>query len=174
MKRFIWIAVLIVMSMTVSCNKKYINGTNIEENDDSKTILKIFAHYVKGFRDKDPDLFLPFVSKQYYDNNGTDDAADDVDYDRIVEILNSELFRSLEKIEIIYIMKDLKIEKKGNTAKLLFYFEVRFKRVSKIPESEEKGESFFKPDGMTNHKISDNNQMKFVKEDGKWMLVSGL
>ena len=74
----------------------------------------------------------------------------------------------------IYILKDLKIEKKDNTAKLLFYFEVRFKRISKMPSEEDTGDNFFKSDGMTNHKISENSQMKFVKEDGSWMIVSGL
>lgn len=174
MKKLLWFAVLIAVSMTVSCNKNYIKGTNIEENDDTKAILKIFAHYVKGFKDKDPEIFLPFVSKKYYDTNGTDDPQDDVDYDRLVEILNSEQFKSLEKIDIVYILKDLKIEKKENTAKLLFYFEVRFKRISKIPPEEDTGDNFYKSDGMTNHKISENNQMKLAKEDGSWMIISGL
>lgn len=173
MKRLLWFVVLIAMAMTVSCNKKYIKGTNIEDNDDTKGILKVFAHYVKGFKDKNPEIFLPYVSKKYYDTNGTDDPQDDVDYDRVVEILNSEQFQSLEKVEIIYIIKDLKIEKKDNTAKLLFYFEVRFKRTSKLPV-EEDADSFFVPDGKTNHKISENNQMKLVKEEGQWMIVSGM
>ncbi|HNZ52777.1 MAG TPA: hypothetical protein PLW78_04005 [bacterium] len=173
MKKLIWLAVLFSMFFSVSCNKKYIKGTEIEENEDSKTILKIFAHYVKGFKDQNPDLFVPYISSKYYDNNGTDDASDDVDYDRVVEMLNSEQFKSLEKVEVVYILKDLKIDKKENKGKLLFYFEVRFKMTSKLPP-EEGGDSFYKPDGKTNHKISEHNQMKFVKEDGGWMIVSGL
>jgi hypothetical protein len=173
MKKLIWLAVLFSVFFSVSCNKKYIKGTEIEENEDSKAILKIFAHYVKGFKDQNPDLFVPYISSKYYDNNGTDDANDDVDYDRVVEILNSEQFKSLEKVEVVYILKDLKIDKKENIGKLLFYFEVRFKRISKLP-AEEGEESFYKPDGRTNHKISEHNQMKFVKEDGKWFIVSGL
>ncbi|HSW59427.1 MAG TPA: hypothetical protein VLJ60_01445 [bacterium] len=173
MKKLIWLAVLVPMFFSVSCNKKYIKGTEIEENEDSKEILKIFAHYVKGFKDQNPEIFISYLSSKYYDNNGTDNANDDVDYDRVVEMLNSDQFKSLEKVEVVYILKDLRIDKKENTAKLLFYFEVRFKRISKLP-AEEGEESFYKPDGRTNHKISEHNQMKFAKEDGKWFIVSGL
>ncbi|MGI6395009.1 MAG: hypothetical protein ACOX2F_09860 [bacterium] len=173
MKKVFCLMLVASAFFTVSCNKKYIRGTDIIENEDSKAVLNIFAHYVKGFKDKDPELFIPYISSKYYDNNGTDDPSDDVDYDRVVEILNSDDFKSLEKVEVIYILKDLKIDTKENVAKLLFYFEVRFKRQSKLPQ-EEGDSAFYKPDGMTNHRITEHNQMKFIKEDGKWMIVSGL
>lgn len=173
MKKLILMALIFSTALTVSCNKKYIKGTEIVETEDTKEILKIFAHYVKGFKDQDPSIFLPYVSEKYYDNNGTDDPKDDVDYDKIVEIVNSEQFKALEKMEVIYLLKDLTVDTKTNTAKLVFYFEVRFKRTSLLPE-EESEESFIKPDGKTNHKVSDNNLMKFSKEEGKWKIVKGL
>ena len=173
MKKMILPLLVLALMFTVSCNKKYIKNTEIEETPDTKRILYIFAHYVKGFKDKNPTVFKDFISKDYYDNNGTDDAKDDVDYDKLMAILNSEQFNSLDKLEIVYILKDLKIEEATKTAKLLFFYEVRFKRKSKLDPEEES--SFVKSDGTTNHKLNDNNQMWFKKEaDGEWRIISGL
>lgn len=161
------------LMFSVSCNKKYIKNTEIEETPDTKKILYIFAHYVKGFKDKEPSIFKEYISKAYYDNNGTDDAGDDVDYDKLMAILSSEQFNSLNKLEIVYILKDLMVDENKGTGKLLFFYEVRFKRKSKIKPEE--GSSFVKDDGMTNHKLNDNNQMIFKKEDdGEWRIISGL
>ena len=173
MKRIIMPLLLVAMLFTVSCNKKYIKNTEIEETPDSKRILYIFAHYVKGFKDKDPTIFQKYISKEYYDNNGTDDAKDDVDYEKLMAILNSEQFNALKKVEIIYIIKDLDIDEATKTAKLLFFYEVRFKRKSKLETEED--HAFVKDDGMTNHKLNDNNQMELKKEeDGQWRIISGL
>ena len=118
-------------------------------------------------------MFLEYVSKNYYDTNGTDDANDDIDYDKLVEILHSDFYNSLEKVSITPIIKDLLFDPGSeDKARLLYFFEVRFKMKSELPPSEEN--AFMQHDGTTNHKLSENNQMKFVKEDGKWMIVSGL
>lgn len=171
MKKLMLILIVFSMFLTVSCNKKMIKGTNIEETPDSKEILDVFAHYLKGFKEQNPDIFLEYISQNYYDTNGTDEAADDVDYDKIVEILHSDAFNALEKINIVSIIKDLIFESEDR-ARLVYFFEVRFKMKSSIPTTEEN--AFVQPDGMTNHKVSENNQMKFVKEDGKWKIISGI
>lgn len=173
MKKIIMPFLLAAMLFSVSCNKKYIRNTEIVETPDTKKILYIFAHYVKGFKDQDPSIFREYISKDYYDNNGTDDPGDDVDYEKLMEIFNSEQFKALEKMEIVYILKDLIVDENEKTAKLLFFYEVRFKRKSQLESTEEN--SFVKDDGMVNHKLNDNNQMEFKKEaDGEWRIISGL
>ena len=173
MKKFLMLMIVFSMFLTVSCNKKMIKGTNIEETPDSKEILTVFGYYLKGFKEQNPEIFLEYVSKDYYDTNGTDEADDDIDYDKLVEILNSDAYHSLEKVSITAIIKDLLFDPDNeNRARLLFFFEVRFKMKSSLPTTEEN--AFVQPDGMTNHKVSENNQMKFIKEDGKWKIVSGL
>lgn len=173
MKKCLILAVLIIsVFFNVSCSKKMIKGTNIEDTQDARDILTVFGHYLKGFKEKDPSIFIPYISKEYYDTNGTDDPADDIDYDKMIEILNSDAYRSLEKVSVTCILKDLEFEENnGNLARLLFFFEVRFKMKTQLPPEEN---AFIAHDGMLNHKISDNNQMKFIKEDGEWKIVSGL
>ena len=172
MKKIVLVLTVMSLLFSVSCSKKYIKGTKIIENEDTKAIFTVFGHYVKGFKDQNPEVFSSYISENYYDSNGTDDPSDDVDYEKVMEILNSEQFKSLKKVDIVYIVKDLKVDKALKSAKLIFYFEVRFKMESKIkPEEESK---FVESDGMTNHKVSDNNMMKFVKEDNDWKIVSGL
>ena len=160
------------MFMTVACSPKMIKGTNIEETPDSKEILTVFGYYIKGFKEQNPEIFLEYISKDYYDTNGTDEAVDDIDYDKLIEILNSDMYHSLEKVSITPIIKDLFFNDAEDKAELIYFYEVRFKMKSSIPTTEEN--AFIQPDGMTNQKVSDNNKMKFVKEDGKWKIVSGL
>lgn len=173
MKKILMLMIVFSMFLTVSCNKKMIKGTDIEETPDSKEIFEVWAHYQKGFKEQNPDIYLEYVSKNYYDTNGTDDATDDVDYDKLVEILHSDLYNSLEKMTATFVIKDLLfVPGSEDKAELIYFFEVRFKMKSSLPPSEES--DFVQPDGMVNKKISENNKMKFVKEDGKWKIVSGL
>ena len=172
MKKLMKLMIVFSMFMTVACSPKMIKGTNIEETPDSKEILNVFAHYLKGFKEQNPDIYLEYVSKNYYDTNGTDEANDDVDYDKLIEILNSDIYHSLEKVSMTAIVKDLFFNDAGNKAELIYFYEVRFKMKSSVPPTEEN--AFTQPDGMTNHKLSENNKMKFIKEDGKWKIVSGL
>lgn len=173
MKKLMLLMIVFSMFLTVSCNKKMIKGTNIEETPDSKEILTVFGYYLKGFKEQNPEIFLEYVSKDYYDTNGTDEANDDIDYDKLVEILNSDAYHSLEKVSITAIIKDLFfLDENEDKAELIYFYEVRFKMKSSVPSTEEN--AFIQPDGMTNHKVSENNKMKFVKEDGKWKILSGL
>lgn len=173
MKKILMLMIVFSMFLTVSCNKKMIKGTNIEETPDSKEILTVFGYYLKGFKEQNPEIFLEYVSKEYYDTNGTDEADDDVDYDKLVEILNSDSYHSLEKVSITAIIKDLFfLNEDESKAELIYFYEVRFKMKSSLPHTEEN--AFIQPDGMTNQKLSENNKMKFIKEDGKWKIVSGL
>ena len=174
MKKIVMLMIVFSMFLTVSCNKKMIKGTDIEETPDSKEIIYVvWAHYQKGFTEQNPDIYLEYVSKNYYDQNGTDDAADDVDYDKLIEILHSDAYNSLEKLSATFVIKDLLfVPGSDDKAELIYFFEVRFKMKSSLPQTEEN--AFMQPDGMINQKISENNKMKFVKEDGKWKIVSGL
>lgn len=173
MKKLMLLMIVFSMFLTVSCNKKMIKGTNIEETPDSKEILTVFGYYLKGFKEQNPEIFLEYVSKDYYDTNGTDEANDDVDYDKLIEILNSDAYHSLEKVSITAIIKDLFfLDENEDKAELIYFYEVRFKMKSSVPPTEEN--AFIQPDGMTNHKVSENNKMKFIKEDGKWKILSGL
>lgn len=172
MKKLMMLMIVFSMFMTVACSPKMIKGTNIEETPDSKEILTVFGYYLKGFKEQNPEIFLEYVSKDYYDTNGTDEAEDDIDYDKLIEILNSDAYRSLEKVSITSIIKDLFFNEAEDKAELIYFYEVRFKMKSSIPPTEEN--AFMQPDGMTNQKVSENNKMKFIKEDGKWKIVSGL
>lgn len=172
MKKLMMLLIVFSMFVAVSCSPKMIKGTNIEDTPDSQEILTIFGYYVKGCKEKNPDIFLEYVSKDFYDTNGTDEAADDIDYDKLVEILHSDAFASLEKLNMTPIIKDLLFDSNnGDKAVLLYFYEVRFKMKSELPAEEN---AFEQSDGMTNHKLTDNGQMKFVKEDGKWKIVSGI
>lgn len=172
MKKLMMLLIVFSMFMTVACSPKMIKGTNIEETPDSKEILTVFGYYIKGFKEQNPEIFLEYISKDYYDTNGTDEAVDDIDYDKLVEILNSDAYHSLEKVNITCIIKDLFFNEAEDKAELIYFYEVRFKMKSSIPTTEEN--AFTQPDGMTNQKVSENNKMKFVKEGGKWKIVSGL
>jgi hypothetical protein len=172
MKKYLVFLFVFSIIFSAGCSKKYIKGTDIEDNEDTRALFNIFAHYVKGLRDQQPELFKNYISQNYYDNNGTDDPADDVDYDKVKEILNSDQFHELKNMDLVYFIKDLKLDRNAGSAKLLYYFEVRFRRKSALPSETE--DSFVKSDGTTNHRLSDTNQMVFVREDDGWKIVSGL
>ena len=169
MKKFIFIAIISAAAMVLSCGPRLIEGTTIADNDTNRAILKVFQEYAQAFQEKNADKIVKNVSEKYYDPNGTDQADDDVDYNGIKTFLNSAEFKEIVRIEPIFVLKELTVE--GDKAKLLFFFEARYKgkdettpaRKSVLNDSNEKWE-----------KVSDINIMMLQKEKDGWKIISGI
>lgn len=157
--------------LSASCSTKMIKGTDIPDNEDNRAVLAVFGQYVKAIMDKSPEGVLKVVSPNYYDNNGTDAAKDDVDYKALEAFLKSDDFSKILKVEAFFTFNALKVNDDKDVAKLLYYYELRFKKANKT-EAEEKSLL-----NLTNEKwlkVNDNNLMTFKKENGEWKIFSGL
>ncbi len=169
MRKLTAFLLLLCTVAVVSCGTKNIRGTEIPDTEENRSVLKTFGEYVLAVKKQDPEKIVVLVSDNYYDENGTDDATDDVDYKGIVKFLGSSEFKEILKIDLIFVVKDLIVE--NGTAKLLYFYEGRFKTDDKLSKMKK---SSIQSDSERWEKISDENLMVLKKENGEWKIVSGL
>ncbi|HOW52569.1 MAG TPA: hypothetical protein PLV42_11075 [bacterium] len=165
------ICILAACYLFVSCATENIKGTEIPDTPTNRAVLEVFFGYVTALKEKKADKLVGLVSKNYLDHNGTDDATDDVDFSNVEAFVNSEAYQKIRAINLFFIIKDLQINKDGDTAKILYYYEVRLKTDRLAPPEEESSINSSKEKWL---KETEVNQMTLKKEEDQWKIISGL
>ncbi len=165
------VVMLLVTVFASSCSKKLISGTKIEDTPDNREVIETFLAYAKAVETRDIPALEALVSKDYHDNNGSDDPANDVDYEGLMQFFHSPEFVAIMKLHATYVIKDLQFKPGKKEATLFYFYELQAKRKSKLPP-DKKELSVAK--GTRWLRVSDNMVMKLRKENGKWLIISGL
>lgn len=168
MKKIMLVLVFCLALLVSACGPKNIQGTDIPDNEENRAVLNVFKEYTEAVQSKDVDKILATVSEEYYDTNGTEKGEDDVDYKALKAFLQTEDFKKILEIDLIFIVKELSVS--GDSAKLLFYYETRFKQ----EDTEQKKRSLLNQTNEKWTKMSDVNLMVFKKVDGKWKIIAGV
>ncbi len=155
----------------ISCATAPIPGTDIPDTPENRAVLEVFFKYVEALKAKDADKIISLISEHYLDHNGSDDASDDVDYTAVTQFLRSKNYDDIKALNLVFIVKDMILSDDGQTAKILYYYEVRLKTDRRVPPGET---SSLNPAGEKWLKESDVNQMVLRKEASGWKIVSGL
>ncbi len=171
MKKLTLATTLMTIFLFLSCNPKFIKGTKIPQTKDNIAVIEVFEKYAMAMKKKQPKKILALVSKSYYDENGTNDTSDDIDYNSLKKFLNSPEFKKITKMNIYFLVKDLQISEDKKTAKILFYYDLHFKEKA---ENSNNSESIYKSSKTKWQKVRDVNKMEMVKENGKWKIISGI
>lgn len=155
----------------LSCSPKYIKGTNLEDTDENRAVFKVFQNYVMAIKEKNTDKILSLVSPEYFDTNGTDEPGDDVDYKALSAFLQTDDFNQILQIKVLFIIKELTVIE--NHAKILFYYEARFKKDQETIAKENR--SLLNQHGEKWLRVNDVNLMELKKDSGNdWKIISGL
>ncbi|HSA32373.1 MAG TPA: hypothetical protein P5077_01460 [bacterium] len=158
-------------SLLISCATANIQGTDIPDTPQNRAVIQVFFEYVEAVKAQNADKLLALVSEHYLDANGTDDATDDVDYEGVKKFVNSDAYRNIRAVSTFFIVKDMSVSPDEQTAKILYYYEVRIKTDRLAPPEEG---SSINSDTQKWLKETEVNQMLLKKEGDKWKIVSGL
>ncbi len=169
--RTIMICAIGALSLLASCATQNIKGTDIPDTPQNRAVLEVFFEYVSALKEKNPDRLIALVSESYLDHNGTDDATDDVDYSNVKAFINSDAYQNVRATNLFFIIKDMTVLDGGETAKVLYYYEVRLKTERLAPPEESSSINSDKEKWL---KETEVNQMVLKKEGEKWKIVSGL
>jgi len=138
------------------CTRK-IPNTDIEDSKDNRALIAVVDAYRKAFDAKNVQGIMALVSKTYYDDAGTSDPTDDVDYRLLPQVL-TETFVKLPDVKIELGVTDIKV--KGDKADVELFYDAKY-RVS-TPRHE-----IAKRD-------SDVQRLVMAREGDSWKIVSGL
>lgn len=85
--RFASFALLLQLA---GCNKEYIPNTDVEETDANREVIDFCEKYRHAVEYRNVPKLLEFAHASYYEDGGTIDTSDDIDYAGLKEYLESK------------------------------------------------------------------------------------
>lgn len=81
-------SLLIVTSvMLMACGADLIPNTDVPNTGENREVLEFVERYRHAIEERSPEGVLALVSDQYFDDNGSLDGNDDMDYDAVRDTL---------------------------------------------------------------------------------------
>ncbi len=85
--RLIGCSTLLCVILSTGCAHKVIPNTDVRDSQENREILDFMERYRKAVEAIDVEKLLSLASPDYYDDNGTPNGEDDVDYQALRKIL---------------------------------------------------------------------------------------
>jgi ketosteroid isomerase-like protein len=151
------ILALAAVPLVVGCGTRRIPGTEIKDNRDTRAIYSVIEQYHGAAEKRDAAAVMALVSKQYFDDAGTPDPGDDVDYGQLRKRI-SEDYSKLTAVRLDIQVRGIDVD--DDHAAAYIYYEEHYRiatRAGEVPKQ-----------------ASDVHRMRFVREDGAWKFASGL
>ncbi len=141
----------------ISCTTRYIPNTEIPANDDTEAIFSIIGAYQAALEEKSIEKIQSLISPNYYDDFGTKENSDDLDYFALQKRLESD-FESMKKISLDLKILQIQVDKDRAHSDLHFFYRV----LVQLPDKEM----------WKSH--DDHSRLHFVREENHWKIVAGL
>jgi SnoaL-like protein len=146
-----------VVAFLAACGTRRIPGTDIQDNADTRGIVAVVDQYRAASERRDAAAVLALVSKKYFDDAGTPDPSDDLDYGQLKKRIGED-FSKLTALRLDIAVRQIDV--KDDHAQALVYYDSHYRIATRA--------------GEVAKVASDPHRMQFVREDGAWKFVSGL
>ena len=159
MKSCLVIGILALGFLGAGCGPRMIPNMGIEVADtpDHRAVIEIMHKFQESFEQRDVDGLLALASPKFYEKSGSNDTADDFNYDGLRKHY-TEHFKMVEKCNLTITLREVKVDK--DQASVDYRFLSRY--LMKLPSGEK-------------WQIKDDiNKMTLAKEDGQWKILSGM
>jgi hypothetical protein len=83
--RFFLLALLVLLP---GCSKQYITNTDVEETDFNRRVIEFCEKYRRAVERRNVALLLDLAHPTYYEDGGSIDTSDDLDYTGLREYLH--------------------------------------------------------------------------------------
>ncbi|HET9597527.1 MAG TPA: hypothetical protein VFP65_18200 [Anaeromyxobacteraceae bacterium] len=139
------------------CSPKRIPGTEIKDSEDTRAIVSVIDTYRKAAERRDANAVLALVSTKYFDDAGTPDPGDDVDYGQLQKRITQD-YAKITALRLDIGVKSVDVE--GDKANAIIFYDQHYRIETKA--------------GEVAKQASDAHRMRFVRENGAWHFISGL
>ena len=140
-----------------ACGAKRIPGTDIRDTPETRAVVAAIDAYRQAAERRDPAAVMTLVSPKYYDDAGTPDPGDDVDFDG----LRARLTQDYPKVTALRLdIAVRKIDVDGDRATAYVFYDERYRIQTK--------------GGEVAKQASDQHRMLLVRDGEAWHFVSGL
>jgi len=140
------------------CAHTLVPGTQIKDNEVNRQLLGVVTALKDAIEKVDTETLLNLVSKNYFEDMGTQNTDDDYGYHELKETYAPQFLANAKEVYLTFQLHDLYTEKNRAWVDLRYNTRARFE---------------FKTGSMWDtHK--DLNRLELVLEDGKWLITRGL
>ena len=147
----------LALAPLAGCAGRMIPNTDVPDSEENRRVVEFVEQYRLAMEERSPAQILRLVSTEYFDDNGTPGADDDVDYER----LQQDVLRlDDDVIEVRYEMRYRRVVFRADRVLVDFTYTGRFK----VRTAE--GERWAR-------RLADN-RLELVLENGEYRIVSGL
>jgi hypothetical protein len=153
--RFPSFAVLATLSLA-ACARN-IPNTEIRDTPDNRAVIAVVDAYRKAFDTRNTDAVMALVSPAYYDDAGTVDPSDDVDYKALPGVLR-DTFTRISQVRIEFGITDIVVN--GNKAQADLFYDAKYRVMTprvEIPKRD-----------------TDIQRLLLERDGQTWKIVSGL
>jgi len=151
------LAALALSLLAAGCSPRRIPGTEIPANDDTTAIAEVIAKYQAASEARDAAGVLALVSPLYFDDAGTPDPADDLDFERLARTLPADLAR-VSGVRMSLRLDDIQVN--GDKARAYVSYDARYRVTTRA--------------GEVARAQQDVSRLALAREKGAWKIVSGL
>lgn len=140
-----------------ACSPRLLPGTEIPDSEDNRAVFGVVQAYKAAAERRDALGVLALVSESYFDDAGTPDPADDLDYAHLSKSLPGDLAR------VGGVRMDLavtRIEVAGDRAAAYLRWDARYRVITR--------------GGEVAKAQADVSRLQLAREKGAWKIVSGL
>jgi len=150
-------AIALPALLLAACAAHRIDGTDVVDTPDNRAVFGVVQAYAEALQRRDAAGMLALVSPDYFDNAGTADPADDMDFARLEQTLPTDLAR-LESLRVDIQVRRIVVEDDSAIAEIWSDGWYRIQT----------------PQGVVPRRDQDLNRMKLARRDGAWKIISGL
>ncbi len=150
-------SIALLASLALAGCAKYIPDTEIRDTPDNRALIGVVDSYRKAFDARSVDGVMALVSTAYYDDAGTVDASDDVDYKALPGVLK-ETFTRLSQVRLEFGITGIEVN--GNKAQVDLFYDAKYRVQTPrtdIPKRD-----------------TDIQRLLLVREGQTWKIVTGL
>jgi hypothetical protein len=106
-----------VLVSSIGCKTPMIAGTNVEDTPENRKVIEFLAKYRSAIVEKSPDAVVGLCTKDYFEDNGTVDQADDYGIEHLRDKLKADFDKSKQiELQIVVQQIDRPDNEKGTLA----------------------------------------------------------
>jgi hypothetical protein len=146
-----------VTLLLAACAAHRIPGTEIADKPENRAVLAVVQAYSDALQRKDAAGLLALASPEYFDNAGTADPEDDMNFARLEQSLQADLAK-VESLRVEVQVRSITVE--GATAVAEIWSDGWYRIQT--------------PQGIVPRRDQELHRMRLALREGAWKIVSGL
>jgi hypothetical protein len=152
-------ACLCFWALLSGCSKQYIPNTDVVDNDPNRVVIEFCEKYRHAVELRNVPLLLSMTDPSYYEDGGTIDTSDDIDFTGLKEYLETK-FRQTRAIRYEIRYRNVSPGRKKELVLVDFTYSASYK----IPS----------PEGEVWRRRVADDRLELVRYGEKFKIVSGM